>query len=40
MLRDRAKTLEIPLLDHVIVGDVKADPLTVGHYSFRAAGLL
>ena len=40
MLRDAAKTLEIPLLDHVIVGDVKADPLARGTFSFREAGLL
>ncbi len=40
MLRDGAKTLEIPLLDHVIVGDVKADPLGRGVYSFREAGIV
>jgi DNA repair protein RadC len=40
MLRDAAKTLEIPLLDHVVVGDVKADPQKRGIYSFREAGLL
>ncbi len=40
MLRDGAKLLEIPLLDHVIVGDAKADPLGRGVYSFREAGLL
>jgi DNA repair protein RadC len=39
-LRDAAKILEIELLDHVIVGDVKADPLGRGVYSFREAGLL
>ncbi len=39
-LRDAAKILEIPLLDHVIVGDVKADPQGRGVYSFREAGLL
>ena len=40
MLRDGAKLLEILLLDHVIVGDAKADPLGRGVYSFREAGLL
>lgn len=39
-LREAAKIIEIALLDHVIVGDPKADPLGVGHYSFREAGLL
>lgn len=40
MLREAAKVLDIELLDHVIVGDVKADPLGRGLYSFRDAGLL
>lgn len=40
VLRDAAKIIDIELLDHVIVGDVKADPQKVGHYSFREAGLL
>lgn len=40
VLRDASKILEIELMDHVIVGDAKADPHGVGHYSFRAAGLL
>jgi len=39
-LREAAKIIEIVLLDHVIVGDVKADPLGHGVYSFREAGLL
>lgn len=39
-LRDAATILQIELLDHVIVGDKKADPAGVGHYSFRQAGLL
>lgn len=40
MLRDAAKILDIELLDHVIVGDAKADPTHRGVYSFREAGLL
>ena len=40
VLREAAKIIDIDLLDHVIVGDAKAGPLGVGHYSFRAAGLL
>jgi DNA repair protein RadC len=39
-LREAAKTIEIDLLDHVIVGQTGADPLGRGYYSFRAAGLL
>jgi len=39
-LREAAKILEIPLLDHVVVGDPKADPQARGIYSFREAGLL
>jgi DNA repair protein RadC len=39
-LQEAAKVIEIPLLDHVIVGDSKADPFGIGHYSFRVAGLL
>ena len=35
-----AKIIEIDLLDHVIVGDNKADPLGIGHYSFREAANL
>ena len=32
--------LQIRLLDHVMVGDLKADPQGRGVYSFREAGLL
>lgn len=39
-LREAAKILQIELVDHVIVGDVKSDPQKVGYYSFREAGLL
>ena len=39
-LRDAAKIIQIELLDHVIVGDPKADPQGRGIYSFREAGLL
>lgn len=39
-LRESAKTLDIVLLDHVIVGRVAADPNGLGYYSFRAAGML
>lgn len=40
LLREAAKTVEITLLDHVIVGRPSADPLGKGWYSFREAGLL
>lgn len=40
VLREAAKILEIELIDHVIVGDPKADPNGVGYHSFREAGLL
>lgn len=39
-LRDAAKVIEIELLDHVIVGDAKGDPLGRGVYSFREAGII
>ena len=40
ILRDAARILEIHLVDHVIVGDAKADPRGVGYFSFREGGLL
>lgn len=40
VLREAAKVIDIDLLDHVIVGDASSDPLKVGYYSFREAGLL
>lgn len=39
-LREAAKTVCIDLLDHVILGQPSRDPLGLGHYSFRAAGLI
>lgn len=40
LLRESAKTVDINLLDHVIVGRADADPLGKGHFSFREAGIL
>jgi DNA repair protein RadC len=41
LLREAARTVEITLLDHVIIaGRPSADPLTKAWYSFREAGLL
>lgn len=39
-LRDAAQAVDIPLLDHVILGRPASDPGGLGHYSFRAAGLI
>jgi DNA repair protein RadC len=39
-LREAASAVDIPLLDHVIIGERQHDPLGRGHYSFREAGLL
>ena len=39
-IRESAKILEFEMLDHVIVGDPKSDPLSRGFFSFREAGLL
>jgi DNA repair protein RadC len=39
-LRDAAKAVDIDLLDHVVVGRASADPLGLGYYSFRQAGVL
>lgn len=40
LLRDAARTVEIALVDHVIVGRAGADPSGRGYYSFREAGLM
>lgn len=40
VLREAAKILEIELIDHVIVGDAKADPSGAGYHSFRESGML
>ncbi|OAM88765.1 JAB domain-containing protein [Termitidicoccus mucosus] len=39
-LKEAARILDIDLVDHVIVGDVNADPLKVGYFSFHQQGLL
>ena len=39
-LREAAKIIGIDLIDHVIVGTAEDDPLQVGYYSFRNAGML
>ena len=40
VLRHAAKIVDIDLLDHIIVGDAKADPRSMGYYSFRESGVL
>ena len=39
-LREAARTLDIDLQDHVIVGQATADPRGTGYYSFRESGVL
>jgi DNA repair protein RadC len=39
-LREAARTVDITLIDHVIIGRTSADPLGRGFYSFRNAGLI
>ena len=39
-LRDSARTVDIELLDHVIVGRAASDPTGRGYYSFRESGVL
>jgi len=39
-LREAARTVDIALLDHVIVGESRHDPTGLGFYSFRDAGVL
>jgi DNA repair protein RadC len=39
-LREASRTMDIHLLDHVIVGEAAADPTDLGYYSFRSANLL
>ncbi len=40
LLREAAGALDIPLIDHVVVGRPGADPLGRGYYSFRESGVL
>jgi DNA repair protein RadC len=39
-LREAARTLDIELVDHLIIGQAAHDPAGLGYYSFRAAGLI
>lgn len=39
-IREASQAVDIPLLDHVIIGQVQSDPAGLGYYSFREAGML
>jgi len=39
-LREAAATIDISLIDHLIIGRRETDPTGAGFYSFRAAGVL
>lgn len=39
-IREAGKTIDIDLLDHVVIGERDRDPSGIGYYSFRDAGLL
>ena len=39
-LREASKAIDIELIDHVIIGRRESDPLGVGFFSFRNAGIL
>jgi DNA repair protein RadC len=39
-LRETGRTIDIELLDHVILGERDKDPLARGYHSFRDAGIL
>ena len=39
-LREAGKTLDIELLDHIVIGEKQHDPQGRGFYSFREAGLI
>ncbi|MEO6750781.1 MAG: JAB domain-containing protein [Opitutus sp.] len=39
-LREASKTIDIDLVDHVILGHADSDPTGLGFYSFRSAGFI
>ncbi len=39
-LRESGKVLGIPVLDHIIIGEIESDPKARGFYSFQEGGLL
>lgn len=40
LLREASRTVDIGLLDHIILGRPECDPTGVGWFSFRSAGML
>lgn len=40
LLREAARTVQIELVDHVIIGRVESDPLSKGYFSFRESSIL
>ena len=40
ILKQAGEHLQLSLLDHIIIGEKKADPAGQGYYSFQEAGLL
>jgi DNA repair protein RadC len=40
ILKEASKTVEIDMVDHIIIGTKDDDPLGRGYYSFREAGLI
>ena len=39
-IREAAKTVDLAFIDHVIIGNKQYDPIGVGYYSFRNAGII
>lgn len=39
-LREASKAIDVSLLDHVVCGSRESDPLGLGYFSFREAGML
>lgn len=39
-IREAAKTMELALLDHIIIGDKTIDPTGKGYYSMKEAGVV
>lgn len=39
-IRDAGQVMNIPLIDHLVIGTVEDDPTGKGYYSFAGAGLI
>jgi DNA repair protein RadC len=39
-IREAAKVVDLHMHDHIILGEADVDPMGVGHYSFRRAGMI